>query len=155
MSYNSYVIDLTSSSIVCNSVWFVYRVRSNESPRSILHSSYTIDVPSYTIERVSLLSYTIVVIESRSPETGNDPNRLTLKRKTSVCTPSKVRLLTTITHMPWIWYYPYTISTHHRNNPLPLGVWKEKQHYYVTQYMGWSLQDLLREIFSRMQGRLS
>ena len=33
-----------------------------------------IDVPSYTIQRVSLLSYTIVVIESCRPKTGNDPN---------------------------------------------------------------------------------
>ena len=54
----------------------INRIRFNVSRSSIVCSRTCHVVPSYTIERVSLLSYTIVLIESRSPETGNDPNSL-------------------------------------------------------------------------------
>ena len=38
----------------------------------------------------------MTALQSRSDQ----GNRLTLKRKTSVCTPSKVQLMTTIAYMP-------------------------------------------------------
>ena len=68
-------------------------------------------MPSYTIERVSLLSYTIVLIESRSPETGNDPRYVAIKHALGYETLVTTRRLTAAIANAWAIPVVFTLST--------------------------------------------